>query len=168
MCKLSDRAKLGSSQKQTLDSGHLLATGGGQEGFFSLYTFFKSWRRCLFSPSCRTVVPALLTKVAWHQGPSDDWRGASLSSNPTGVLPVSNGHMVVVRLWERRRVGVGPPAARTVHTAHSVPLPTSEELSGRRARRRELRTRCIALVGRLQPAGHQEGTPAPTLPAVAL
>lgn len=61
----------------------------------------------------------------------NDWRGTSSSGNPAGVLPVGDGHMMVVRLWERRQVGVGPPAARTVHTAHSVLLPTSKELSGR-------------------------------------
>lgn len=65
-------------------------------------------------------------------------------------------------------MGAGPPAARTVHTAHSPLLPTSEELLGRRAGRRELRTRCIAPVGRLQPAGPREGAPAPTLAAVTL
>lgn len=61
----------------------------------------------------------------------DDWRGTSSLSNPAEVLPVGDDHMMVVRLWERRQVGVGPPAARTVHTAHSVLLPTSKELSGR-------------------------------------
>lgn len=54
-------------------------------------------------------------------------------------------------------MGAGPPAARAVLTAHSMLLPTSEEPLGRRARRREPRTRCLALVGRLQPAGHWDG-----------
>lgn len=63
---------------------------------------------------------------------------------------------------------MGPPAARTVHRAHSPLLPTSEEPWGRRAGRRELQSRCVAPVGRLQPAGPGEGAPAPTLPAAAL
>lgn len=64
----------------------------------------------------------------------------------------------VLGLRERRRVGVGPPAARTVHRAHSPLLPTSEEPWGRRAGRRELQSRCVA------PVGPGQGAPAPNAP----
>lgn len=77
------------------------------------------------------AVIALSNKVGQCRYSPNDWRGTSSSGNPAGVLPVGDGHMMVVRLWESRQVGVGPPAARTVHTAHSVLLPTSKELSGR-------------------------------------
>lgn len=54
---------------------------------------------------------------------------------------------------------MGPPAASRVPRAHSPLLPTSEELLGRRAGRRELHGRCFAPVGRLQPAARGKARP---------
>lgn len=95
--------------------------------------------------------------------PPNDWQGASFPSTPTGAPAVRAGHTAGLGLWERRRVGVRPPAASRVHRAHSPLLPTSEELLGRPAGRRECRPDALPwwAVCSLQALGRRARTNAP-------